>query len=1218
MFGVFEKINFRALPEYLGNQLNNLNVFVFSDDGQSGFKVKVSNFFSGINTALAEVWREIAQLWRAVSGARTALVFDTTQQLDDWIHGRYQRPDGITVNDIAVGTLLLTRLATDPNYWWDGTYIQLYDESQINLDDYLSRSLDLVQDVSTPANPNKVVSQAGIWNWAGRLVSSLKWNSQNTSWELWQADDTSSQAPENRVAKFSLSETWVGMWAAFRATQGARYIRFASQTIRDAFVVTTNSWRLNYLNGNKAIELENNNNLSFRQHSNGQLDFINRNEIKIFGLTAQGEMKIYHSGGTEVFDVEPNGTVALRAGTYSTSAPLFFYTQDGNGRIGRRNISDFATQEQINTLMGLIQGGQTALVFDDLAQFNAWLDGTYERPDGQEPSVLQIGTIILTRDPNESDYWWDGSAIQLRSQTLVTDDFLSRTNDVVQTTGSATDKVMSQKAVTDALDAISSGGGGGSSVNIIQTNYQALLTLQQANQLVPAQKYQFEYTCIYMDRGLNTGTATGDTKFNIIITAISNSEFSQDVDILEHPDWTVRYDFTQNNTYRRWARTTDMGQITYLKDEFGNEAPYDFKNIKTTFYLLNLSRAAGSAMSRAFLMPNLSYTIASVGCTLGATTTQGVSYNFDNGKMNITPDFTKSKALYLFDNGTGVDMSLTRRVANNVVRFPSTANLAGSNARLELPAISLCISPTGTNMCQDNTFIGCERVLIQANQITGNHFINVRAFIVGEVNASTLVQTISNTFRGNTAFGATVNNVFLRNANVECADFVRCDSSYFDSSINTGRNVIDAINSMVTGQIQGSTMSLRETYINGAVTQSNLQRMDVAFFSQPLFYANISEVNISYLSGINKSNIKDLEDVAFNGQIMSCEIGNIENTRITGQIVNSNIREITQSTINGQISSSTIVDMEQVTVGSIFQSIINDLTYSTINGEIRLSKILELTYGTVAGSIQWSTLTECDSFTCGEIRNCSDLRLTGATCGTNAISQCVSFEIDATTVNGVISECSGVIEQSNVGALQRVRGRLGSITGGGAITRCSFEYLYGVNTAGFEMRNCHAKNQNGGWTLTDMLENCSLGVGNFANIQIGGKKITVEDNALRSGDIPLDFPEVMQDMIFATLYRENDILKCKETGTGSIIAVDRILDENDSMETGVNIAYISEINGGTLTRVFANGSPNVILPLRSDVQYLAKNMSQNQNYSAGMYVWAAPPVSMLIPLATFN
>jgi hypothetical protein len=52
----------------------------------------------------------------------------------------------------------------------------------------------------------------------------------------------------------------------------------------------------------------------------------------------------------------------------------------------------------------------------------AWLDGTYIRPDGQTPADLKIGENIILRATDEPDYWWDGDqALELETKIDLSD-----------------------------------------------------------------------------------------------------------------------------------------------------------------------------------------------------------------------------------------------------------------------------------------------------------------------------------------------------------------------------------------------------------------------------------------------------------------------------------------------------------------------------------------------------------------------------------------------------------------------------------------------------------------------------------------------------------------------------------------------------------------------------------------------------------------------------
>lgn len=74
-------------------------------------------------------------------------------------------------------------------------------------------------------------------------------------------------------------------------------------------------------------------------------------------------------------------------------------------QIGAVSIDD------LNSVAAIATGAAKALVFDDHAQLNAWMDGQiqpFEPP--VLPSQLRSGWEALFRTENEADLWWDGDA----------------------------------------------------------------------------------------------------------------------------------------------------------------------------------------------------------------------------------------------------------------------------------------------------------------------------------------------------------------------------------------------------------------------------------------------------------------------------------------------------------------------------------------------------------------------------------------------------------------------------------------------------------------------------------------------------------------------------------------------------------------------------------------------------------------------------------------
>lgn len=121
--------------------------------------------------------------------------------------------------------------------------------------------------------------------------------------------------------------------------------------------------------------------------------------------------------------------------------------------------------------------------------------------------------------------------------------------------------------------------------NAFSINYSDLVALRNNNQLVPGLSYRI---VDYVTTTSQEDTQSANHPFDLIVTAISNNELSEDATACLHEgdtyfsgnklnQWTIKY--CLDNDTSRFAWASDKGVIYYMKDEFNNEAWYDFKNI---------------------------------------------------------------------------------------------------------------------------------------------------------------------------------------------------------------------------------------------------------------------------------------------------------------------------------------------------------------------------------------------------------------------------------------------------------------------------------------------------------------------------------------------------------------------------------------------------------------------------------------------------------------
>lgn len=127
--------------------------------------------------------------------------------------------------------------------------------------------------------------------------------------------------------------------------------------------------------------------------------------------------------------------------------------------------------------------------------------------------------------------------------------------------------------------------GGGISAPI-STTYSELKSLKESNQLVVGQKYRItDFVSVFDEAGITSA----NHPFDLVIEAISENLFSETACAIIHSGddyfsnqklyaWEVRYCFDNDTKRFPQASSSGKGFIYYLKDEYGNEACYDFKN----------------------------------------------------------------------------------------------------------------------------------------------------------------------------------------------------------------------------------------------------------------------------------------------------------------------------------------------------------------------------------------------------------------------------------------------------------------------------------------------------------------------------------------------------------------------------------------------------------------------------------------------------------------
>ena len=144
-------------------------------------------------------------------------------------------------------------------------------------------------------------------------------------------------------------------------------------------------------------------------------------------------------------------------------------------------------------------------------------------------------------------------------------------------------------AIANRLDEVASAAGSTKPTNnLIPITYSDLVSLRDSSKLYPGATYRItDYKCSSSD----ANTVAVSNKFDILVKAIDTNKLSEHCGALRNASdtyfptvtnfdaWEVWYCLDNDTTRFGWASTSGKGVIYRLIDEFGNDCPYDFKNI---------------------------------------------------------------------------------------------------------------------------------------------------------------------------------------------------------------------------------------------------------------------------------------------------------------------------------------------------------------------------------------------------------------------------------------------------------------------------------------------------------------------------------------------------------------------------------------------------------------------------------------------------------------
>lgn len=135
--------------------------------------------------------------------------------------------------------------------------------------------------------------------------------------------------------------------------------------------------------------------------------------------------------------------------------------------------------------------------------------------------------------------------------------------------------------------------GGGIAETMVETTYAELKSMRDNGTLTPGMWYRItDYVCTTTQEN----TISAGNKFDVIVLATGTNSLSEQARAINHTPqdgetdyfansnlsaWTIWYCLDNDTMRFAWADSTNgKGVIYRMIDEWGNDVPYDFKNIK--------------------------------------------------------------------------------------------------------------------------------------------------------------------------------------------------------------------------------------------------------------------------------------------------------------------------------------------------------------------------------------------------------------------------------------------------------------------------------------------------------------------------------------------------------------------------------------------------------------------------------------------------------------
>ena len=356
------------------------------------------------------------------------------------------------------------------------------------------------------------------------------------------------------------------------------------------------------------VEGEENKSLADCSHVEGYLNTANTDAgcSHVEGKGNTVENKFEHAEGcwnysnrtTSSYPNAGNTIHSIGVGTNATSGRKNAIEVMQNGDIYVNGLGSYngrnATASTTKTLQSVINGFESTTnkvteltsgstdtqypsakaVYDMIAEDEMVIAAAFNDVNGR---IAELGESVVRYDTAQTL----SSAEQAQARTNIGAEDVS--NKVTGMTSASTHtEYPSAKAVYDALQE-------NQSALASSTTWSDLVTARDDEELTPGMQYRITD---YVTTTAQEDTRSAGHRFDVIVVADSENKLNENARAALHSgdtyfssckleSWELKYSLDNDDTRFAWADTANgKGVIYWMKDEWNNECPYDFKNIQ--------------------------------------------------------------------------------------------------------------------------------------------------------------------------------------------------------------------------------------------------------------------------------------------------------------------------------------------------------------------------------------------------------------------------------------------------------------------------------------------------------------------------------------------------------------------------------------------------------------------------------------------------------------